>query len=200
MEKAENHRVMVSYLPALRLFGVYNMENLHGDQSALRYMCLKLVSAVIVAMYAWCGVLLFWNCFDGGFTLSSPTIPAAIGSIQITLTYFSFIWNNREISATIEHLERLTQERKSDAWVEAFLIRANGLNPSIILLGSAKCAESFTIYKRIEEKHSKITQTAGKILAIVLIGQFISTGLVPVVYAIFGVPTPEQWHLPVAMQ
>lgn len=119
MKEVKNHRVMVSYLPAVRLFGVYNIENLHGDQFALR--CLKLFSAAIVAMYAWCGVLLFWSCFDGGFTLSSPTMPTAIGSIQITLTYFSFVWNNRKISATIEHLERITQERKSR--VAALLIR-----------------------------------------------------------------------------
>lgn len=83
---------------------------------------------------------------------------------------------------------------------DTFSHTTNKTNTSITRLGCAESAASLAIYKAVEEKHAKITQTAIKILGAILVGQFSTTGLVPVAYAIIGTPTPDQWHLPVPVQ
>lgn len=99
----------------LRFLASYNASNFHGDQaSVLPHICLALFSAFNAAMYVCCAVLVFWECLDENFNVSSPVVPTFINSIQLILTYLALVWNNRKKTAAIEQLARIIQERKSD--------------------------------------------------------------------------------------
>lgn len=69
-----------------------------------------------------------------------------------------------------------------------------------IIPGCEQSEEAYSIYKKCEERHSRIVNG---IYRFAMISVFLLCGIVallPIIYAIFGTPAPNQWIIPMPMQ
>lgn len=66
--------------------------------------------------------------------------------------------------------------------------------------GCCESNQSQRIYKNVEGLHALLTALLLKISAVFVPVLYMTSALLPILYAIFGYPPPELWRLPLETQ
>lgn len=62
--------------------------------------------------------------------------------------------------------------------------------------GCERSQESLRIFETAEQKNTTLAQYLKRFTIAVQVGTFVPSAIVPIGFALFGVPEPEQWLLP----
>lgn len=179
------------------LITVYNRENVQVTNRSvlLRNIGFMIIQTVCLIMFGLVFISSIWFCFDCNFNVKelSFAIPIMICSLQMISSYVSIVKNNWKIAELIDYLQMAIDKRK--IFFRNFHFWNAFYNSLIFSFVTGQ-----QNYGRIEKKHAFITAAYyNAILSFITITN-IAAGMQPIIYMIFGIPTPNNWEIPLHLQ
>lgn len=116
MPALKSIEVMAKCRPYLRVMEVFNYDSFHTNDVRVIARNIFYILWVIVQNVSLVGTatLGLWLCIDFNFGIedTSETIPGVVGLLQMSFVSVALVWNNRVITATMDHMQQLIDRCK----------------------------------------------------------------------------------------